>query len=147
MVDRCVDPRRCVCPSAGAAVTRNARIDALSRALIRLHKALLDSERTTYERVHGRIETNGAFFQLVLNDGWFAWLRPLSQAIAQLDELNEDPAPESQAQIPTVVADVRTLLVPLETGDGFGRQYYEAIQRDPEVGLAHGTVRALLSAR
>lgn len=41
-------------------------LDNLSRALLRLHKALLDGERVAYERVHGRIPTNGAFFQLVL---------------------------------------------------------------------------------
>ena len=55
-----------------------AHLGNLSRSLLRLHKALLDSERVSYERVHGRIETNGAFFQLVLGDAWFAWLRPLT---------------------------------------------------------------------
>ncbi|HQV47302.1 MAG TPA: hypothetical protein PL109_12760, partial [Nitrospira sp.] len=62
----------------------------LSRSLLRLHKALLDSERVSYERVHGRIETNGAFFQLVLGDAWFAWLRPLSQLMVKIDELSEE---------------------------------------------------------
>jgi hypothetical protein len=43
-----------------------AHLDNLSRALLRLHKALLDDERVSYERVHGRIPSNGAFLQLVL---------------------------------------------------------------------------------
>ena len=65
-------------------------LDNLSRSLLRLHKALLDGERVSYERVHGRIPTNGAFFQLVLGDAWFAWLRPLSQLMARFDELCEE---------------------------------------------------------
>ena len=67
-----------------------AHLDNLSRALLRLHKALLDDERVSYERVHGRIPSNGAFLQLVLGDAWFAWLRPLSQLMAKLDELGEE---------------------------------------------------------
>ncbi len=119
-------------------------LDNLSRALLRLHKALLDGERVTYERVHGRIPTNGAFFQLVLGDAWFAWLRPLSQLMAKLDELSESKEVADRAEISVVVASVRTLLTPSEEGDGFGRHYYVALQRDPDVGLAHAAVRALL---
>lgn len=70
------------------------RLDDLSRALLRLHKALLDDERVSYEGVYGRIATNGEFLQLVLDHAWFAWLRPLYQLMAQLDELEvEDRSP------------------------------------------------------
>ena len=65
----------------------NAHLNHIFQALLRLHKALLDDERVSYERVHGRIPSNGAFLQLVLGDAWFAWLRPLSQLMVKLDEL------------------------------------------------------------
>lgn len=119
-------------------------LDNLSRALLRLHKALLDGERVSYERVHGRIPTNGAFFQLVLGDAWFAWLRPLSQLMARLDELSEDKESSNHDEITVVIGSVRTLLTPSEDGDGFGRNYYDALQREPDVVLAHAAVRALL---
>ena len=127
-------------PSPNPAGTQ---LDQLSRALLRLHKALLDGERVTYERVHGRIQSNGAFFQLVLGDAWFAWLRPLSHMIAQLDELAEGEAAE-EAEIAALIASVRALLTPSEEGDGFGRHYYDALQREPDVVLAHASVRVLL---
>ncbi|WHZ23827.1 MAG: hypothetical protein OJF47_002939 [Nitrospira sp.] len=123
---------------------RGAHLDNLSRALLRLHKALLDGERVTYERVHGRIQTNGAFFQLVLGDAWFAWLRPLSQMMARLDELAEGKESADDAEITALIASMRTLLTPSEEGDGFGRHYYDALQREPDVGLAHAAVRGLL---
>ncbi len=121
-----------------------AHLSNLSRSLLRLHKALLDSERVSYERVHGRIETNGAFFQLVLGDAWFAWLRPLSQLMAKIDELSEEKDIGDRAEATHIIDSVRTLLTPSEEGNGFGRNYYDALQREPDVVLAHAAVRALL---
>ncbi|UVT15201.1 MAG: hypothetical protein H8K04_15480 [Nitrospira sp.] len=123
---------------------RDSSLDNLIQALLHLHKALLDDERVSYERVHGRIPSNGMFLQLVLNDGWFAWLRPLSQLTAKLDELSEAVEPSNDEKI-SVLESVGKLLTPTEVGEGFGRQYYDALQRGPEVILAHAAVRNLLA--
>lgn len=123
---------------------RDAHLDHLFQALLRLHKALLDDERVSYERVHGRIPSNGAFLQLVLGDAWFAWLRPLSQLMATIDELGEKGESPDGPDIATSIALIRTLLIPSEEGEGFGKQYYDALQRAPEVVLAHAEVKALL---
>jgi hypothetical protein len=123
---------------------RDSSLDNIFKGLLRLHKALLDDERVAYERVHGRIPSNGAFLQLVLNDAWFAWLRPLSQSIAKLDELCESNDAASRETIPALLVSVQTLLMPTEEGEGFGRQYHDALQRSPDVVLAHAGVRTLL---
>ena len=123
---------------------RDASLDNAFEGLLRLHKALLDDERVAYERVHGRIPSNGAFLQLVVNDAWFAWLRPLSQSIAKLDELSESNDAASREAIPALLASVQTLLMPTEEGEGFARQYHDALQRSPDVVLAHAAVRSLL---
>jgi hypothetical protein len=124
--------------------SRDVSLDNLFPALLRLHKALLDDERVAYERVHGRIPSNGAFLQLVLNDAWFAWLRPLSQSIAKLDELSESDDAASRETIPALLASVQMLMTPTEEGEGFGRQYHDALQRNPDVILEHAAVKALL---
>jgi len=123
---------------------RDASLDNMFRGLLRLHKALLDDERVAYERVHGRIPSNGTFLQLTLNDAWFAWLRPLSQAIAKLDELSESDDAVSHDTIPALLATVQQLLTPIEEGEGFGRQYHNALQRNPDVVLEHAAVKTLL---
>ena len=123
---------------------RDVSLDKMFTGLLRLHKALLDDERVAYERVHGRIASNGAFLQLALNDAWFAWLRPLSQAIAKLDELSEADDAASHDAIPALLASVQTLLMPAEEGEGFSRQYHDALQRNPDVILEHAAVKALL---
>lgn len=124
--------------------SKDASLDSTFTGLLRLHKTLLDDERVAYERVHGRIASNGAFLQLALNDAWFAWLRPLSQAIAKLDELSESDEASCREAIPALLESVQTLLMPTETGEGFGRQYHAALQRSPDVVLAHAGVRTLL---
>ncbi|MBH0204798.1 MAG: hypothetical protein HP498_03070 [Nitrospira sp.] len=123
---------------------RDVLLDNVFHALLRLHKALMDDERVSYERVHGRISSNGEFLQLVLNDAWFAWLRPLSQVIAKFDELSEENEPSTSEGISVLLISVRTLLMPTQAGEGFGRQYYDALQRSPDVVLAHAAARALL---
>ncbi len=123
---------------------RDVSLDNVFHALLRLHKALLDDERISYERVHGRIPSNGAFLQLVLNDAWFVWLRPLSQVIARFDELSEEHEPSALEEIQALLVAVRTLLMPTEAGEGFSRQYHDALQRSPDVVLAHAAARALL---
>ena len=58
----------------------------LRAGLLRLHKSLLDSERTAYERVHGQVNA-GEMLQLVINHEQFAWLRPVSELIVRIDEM------------------------------------------------------------
>jgi hypothetical protein len=43
-----------------------------------------------------------------------------------------------------LIAQAGELLAPNETGTGFAKQYFEAMQRDPDVVLAHARMRKLL---
>ena len=118
----------------------------LRHALLRLHKALVDSERVTYERVQGRVATKGELLQLVIHDSWFVWLRPVSELIVRLDGLLEGDDATIIAEGAGVTTGIRQLLTPAEGGPGFATHYFEALQRDPAVVLAHAEVmRALPS--
>jgi len=117
----------------------------LRHGLLRLHKTLLDSEQVTYERIHGRVESAGQLLQLVMGDPWFAWLRPLSHLVIRIDEMLEDEQESTPQDIVLVLSEVRGLLTPSDQGEGFERNYYEALQRTPDVVLAHAHVKKLLS--
>ena len=120
------------------------RLTDLRNALIRLHKALLDSERASYERDIARVTSTGQLLELVLNDPFFAWLHELSELIVIIDETLDADDPASSEDADRLVARSRLLLVPEESGRGFAGRYFEALQRDPDVVVAHGaTVRAL----
>ena len=83
----------------------------------------------------------------MLNDPWFTWLTPLSDLLLRIDQLLNDDAfditPENVAHL---VAEVYALTRRLIEGDGFERAYYEALNRAPEVVLAHFQVTRVLLA-
>jgi hypothetical protein len=121
------------------------RLRQLRTALIRLHKALLDSERIVYEQFHGRIQTNGEFFRLVIGHEWFSWLRPISQFIAHLDETLSSKEPVTLEQANQLLEQARSLLQPASENT-LKKRYYHAIQRDPNIALMHAEVANLLVA-
>ena len=110
----------------------------LREALLKLHKTLLDSESARYERDVERIQSRGQWLGLVLNDPWFAWLHELSELIVLIDETLDSKEPAGAADADRLITQARALLTPAEAGDGFRRQYFEALQRDPDVVIAHG---------
>jgi hypothetical protein len=116
----------------------------LRNELLGLHKALVDSERVTYEQTIGAIPSPNHFLQLLTRDPWFAWLQPLSQLIVLMDEALDEKEPLTDAGVDSLFQQARLLLVVSEEGDGFSKHYFDALQRDPDVVLAHAEVAKLL---
>ena len=117
-------------------------------ALLRLHKALLEFERVGYEATFGKIQSPFQFLKLVMNDPWFTWLAPMTQLITAMDEmLDAKKEPLTVAAVDAVVERIKALLVATEGGAGFSRHYDEALQRNPDVVLAHAAVAKLIRAK
>jgi hypothetical protein len=58
--------------------------------------------------------------------------------LLRIDQLLEDDAFDiTSMNVEHLLAEVRTLTRPSFEGDGFERAYYEALNRAPEVVLAH----------
>ncbi len=120
------------------------RLTELRNALLGLHKTLLDSETASYEREVARLNSRHQLLGLVLHDPWFAWLHELSEMVVFIDEMLEAKEPPGTADADRLVGQARDLLSPAEFGEGFGKKYYQAMQRDPAVVLAHGATVTLL---
>jgi hypothetical protein len=120
------------------------RLRDLRTRLLNLHKVLLDDARAAYELDRGRIGSNANLLQLVINDPWFAWLHPLSELVVRIDETIEADSPATEADGGALVDQVERLLAPAENGETFARRYFEALQRQPSVVLAHADVRRVL---
>jgi hypothetical protein len=129
-------------------LTHRQRMENSRRALLHVHRALLEAERIRYERMHGRVENSGTLLQLIMNDPWFVWLRPMSELIVQIDEWLEQeqrsgtPSPDL-AEI--LLAQVRDRLRPDEDGAEFQQRYHRLLQEEPTVAVAHAEVRKLVS--
>src|SRR5215218_7955655 len=111
------------------AAPRNPLPDALRRqldeahhGLLRVHKALLDHVRTRYEAAHGPVNGPGALLQLVIHDAAFAWLRPISEFVVQIDEFVSSREPRNPSEGEALLVQARELLVPSESGTDFQRQ-------------------------
>jgi|SRR5882672_1000840 len=127
-------------------ITQKTRQQILNvrTVLLRLHKTLLDFERESYERDHGKISNSYQVLQLVMNDPWFAWLRQLSELIVEMDELlAAREAPQESTGL-ALMEQARILLTPSDSGGEFQRKYFAAMQQAPEVVLAHSEFANLL---
>ncbi len=119
------------------------RLQQIRPDLLKLHKALLYSERIVYEQTHGPIANSGEFFRLVTEDEAFDWLRPISKFIVQVDELldlrkKNEVEPESAA---ILLEKARLMLKPnKDSSTPLGERYFQAIQRDPKIALMHADI-------
>jgi catechol 2,3-dioxygenase len=128
----------------GLSESMRSRLRELRARLLGLHKVLLDDARVAYEMDRGRIGSNATLLQLVINDPWFAWLHPLSELVVRIDETIEPDSPAREADGAALIEQVERLLAPAEHGETFARRYFEALQRQPSVVLAHADVRRVL---
>jgi catechol 2,3-dioxygenase len=119
----------------------------LRARLLQLHKVLLDDTRAAYEMDRGRVGSPANLLQLVINDPWFAWLHALSEVVVRIDETVEPGSPATAADATVLLDHVERLLTASENGEGFQRRYFEALQRQPAVVLAHADVRRVLKQK
>ena len=121
------------------------QLNALRSKLIVLHKALIDSERVEYEKSFGTLETPQQFLKALINDPWFAWLQPFSRMVVTIDEMLESKEPIPHEEVKALLGKARTLLEVSEEGDDSRRSYFEALQREPDVILAHADVMKVVN--
>ncbi len=123
------------------------KLAELRLVLLNLHKALLDSERTSYEISHGAVASPSAFLHLLINDPSFQWLRPITTLIVQIDEtLAAKKPPASDRDFEQLISDMRALLSPSREEADFWKRYSTVVQRDPAVAVLHEKMEAAFAA-
>jgi hypothetical protein len=106
------------------------------------HQALLQARRQEYEQERGPISGPPQLFHLVVHDPAFAWLRPLSALMADLDELLEAEAPATDEEQGAVRQELEHLLSP--AGDELWAGVTRFMQADFDVATAYAALRQLL---
>ncbi len=125
-------------PSTTTSTIRQ-KLKGVRQTLLSLHKALLDSERTAYELVHGEIASPASFLQLLIGDPWFSWLQPITTLLVQIDEaLAAKKPPRDDRELEQLLDDTRALLSPPRgEAEGFWKRYASTMGRDPAVAVLH----------
>jgi hypothetical protein len=120
------------------------RLISLRLALLCLHKTLLEMERRDYEREHGHVNA-GELFRLVVDHVQFAWLHNISEFVVRIDETLAAKEPVTSEYTSVAFSLARKMFVPTDSGDGFQRKYFAAIQRDPTVVIEHAELARLFN--
>jgi hypothetical protein len=117
-----------------------ANLRELASAARTLHHRLLVATQKSFEKLHGRVEGPGQLLQLAVHDPLFAWLRPLSQQLALLDELAEaDMLHDTDAA--RAAGEITAVL----ESDSFRSTFLVYLQSEPDVVLANAALRPLLA--
>ena len=130
--------------SNGVASELSLVISAVRDALADLHRRLVDASQRSYEKSHGRVSGPGELLRLLTQDEHFAWLRQLSELLADLDALAaEEATMELAAEVRGAVDSL--VMPPAGEPHAFWGHYSPLLQENPEVAVAHGQVRKLLT--
>jgi hypothetical protein len=121
-----------------AAILKNAR-----DLLLKLHKGMIDRERSIYEEKHGRINS-GQFLNLLLDDADFAWLRRFSSLIVEIDETFDAKEGLDESMVDELIKRVRDLVTLDDAEDYYRNKYEAALQQNVELVGIHADLKALL---
>jgi hypothetical protein len=112
------------------------KLVSLRETLLRIHKSLLEMERRDYQKEHGAVSA-GELFRLVVDDPQFAWLHNISEFVVRIDEALSSDEGVSDTDSHVAISLARKIFAPSESGDGFQKKYFDAIQKDPSVVMEH----------
>ena len=119
-------------------ILKNAR-----DALLKLHKSLLDRERTIYEETNGPVNSS-EFLNLLLEDKDFAWLRKFSALIVEIDELFDQKDGVTKEAVELHIAKLKSLISMENEGESFKAKYQAGLQQDVDAAAHQGVMRELL---
>jgi hypothetical protein len=111
------------------------------KQLLPLHRGLIDSASAEYAALVAPVSGPNHLLQLLQEEPFFEWLRPLTSIIVDLDTLSRTDFERS---------DVDAIVARLERHFGatadpdFAARYVPILQRDVDVAIAHAAVRQLL---
>jgi hypothetical protein len=121
------------------------RLKDLSKAMLRLHSTLLDAAKIEYEAKNEKIISVAQYFQLVLEDPHFSWLRKISSLIALIDEAASIRRPASEAAALALLNEARALLNFEDGDENFNNKFQNALQNNLDAVLGHNDVLNFLN--
>lgn len=119
------------------------RLKSGRNLLLKLHKSLVDHERSNYEGFNGPT-TSTDFLNLLLNDDDFEWLRRFSTLIVDIDEMFAQKEGFAGDAVTAHISRMRNLLSMEGEDDYFHDKYKWALQNDSDVAALHAEIKKIL---
>lgn len=118
-----------------------AALREMSKLLIPLHRALIEAAREEYAANVAPINNPSHLFQLVQEDPFFAWLKPMTSLIVDIDEMVRRDF--ERTHVDDIVTRVDRMFGTTVAAD-FAARYVPILQRDIDVAVGHAAVRNAL---
>jgi hypothetical protein len=124
-----------------------AALAGVSEALREVHKELLALARQEVETQEGKKLTAFEMFRRAVNDAVFAWLRPVSELIVDIDELVEAEPPANTREAGAVREEIEQVVFAPEGSPGdFAQRFHSQLERFPKLVVLEDELRRRLSA-
>jgi hypothetical protein len=111
--------------------------------LLKLHKNLIDHERSIYEGMHGT-QTPGQFLNVLLEDPDFSWLRKFSTLIVDIDEMFAQKDGYAEEAVEIHITKLQELVRMEDEDESFRAKYQVALQKDLDAAAHQGALKDLL---
>lgn len=114
-----------------------AKLKDLSKAMLRMHKTLLDAAKVDYEAKNGAIQSVNQYFQLVIDDPHFAWLRKISSLVALIDEAVSVRRPATETEAKGLFNEANLLMNFQDGDENFNEKFQNALQNNQDAVLGY----------
>jgi hypothetical protein len=128
-------------PDDPARAAQRATLREISRTLLPLHRALIEAARAEYDATIAPVTGPNHLLQLLGDDPFFAWLKPITALIVDIDEMVRTDYAATDAE--AIAARVQRLFGN-EADEAFAVRYVPLLQRDVDVAIGHAAVRQAL---
>lgn len=122
------------------------KLKNLSKAMLRLHKTLLDAAKSDYEAKNGAIQSVNQYFQLVIDDPHFAWLRKISSLIALIDEAVSIRRPSTEVEAQGLLNEAKILLNFEGADEDFNNKFQTELQKNKDAVLGHNDALSFINS-
>ncbi len=112
------------------------------KQLLPLHRSLIDSAGADYSESVGPVRSPTHLLQLLQEEPFFFWLKPLTALIVDLDSTARTDF--ERAHVDELVKRLERLFGTNADAD-FASHYIPILQRDVEVAMAHGAIRRIIA--
>lgn len=129
-------------PDTPERAAQRAALRDLWKHLLPLHRALIDAARDEYAATVAPVAGPTHLLQLINEDPFFAWLKPMTGVIVDLDEMSRTDF--DKPAFDALVGRIRALFA-AEADAAFTSRYLPLLQRDVDVAIAHAAIRQILA--
>lgn len=129
-------------PDDPVRAAQRAALRDLWKQLLPLHRALIDAARDEYIASGADVAGPTHLLQLLNEDPFFQWLKPMTALIVDIDETSRTDF--DRPRLDALLGRVKELFDGDAAGP-FASRYLPLLQRDVDVAIAHAAIRQLLA--